>query len=216
MLRKLIPLLPFLLVAACEESGGPSTAYRPTEAGTVDHALCLLGFSAIPVRNVDPGHHLIEATINGQTANFVLDTGANVTVITTSQAQRFGLSSGSQGQPGRRGALGAPANAEQVAIDSFKIGSILVRQRRVVLADLGQLLTTLGRVSGAEVVGIIGQDVLNEHRAIIDVTRPMLYLMVEDRDPAPVRADKCHSANADASNTRLAHRVLPSVPNPAN
>jgi clan AA aspartic protease (TIGR02281 family) len=199
MVQRLFALLPFLFVAACEQPGRPSTEYRPTEAGTVDHALCLLGFSAVPVRDVDPGHQLIEATINGHTANFVLDTGANVTVVTTSQAQRFGLSSRRGGQGGRGGALrsGAPANADLVAIDSFEIGSITVRQSHVVLADLGQLLTALGRASGAEVVGIIGQDVLNEHRAIIDVARPMLYLIEDDRDPAPIPADECQSAEAE-------------------
>jgi clan AA aspartic protease (TIGR02281 family) len=191
-------LLSLVLVAACEGPAAPSVAYRPGEAGTVDHALCLLGFSAVPLREIDPGHHLIEATINGRTANFVLDTGANVTVVTTSEAPRFGLSPG-KAQPARRGApgAGAPANAEQVAIDSFTIGSVSVRQSRVVLADLSQLLVALSRVSGTEVVGIVGQDVLNEHRAVIDVTRPMLYLMAEDRDPAPVPADRCRSADAE-------------------
>ncbi len=66
-----------------------------------------------------------------------------------------------------------------------------VRQNRVVTADLGQLLRTLGQVSGTTVYGIVGQDVLKEHRAIIDVARPMLYLMAADRDPAPVPAERC-------------------------
>lgn len=186
-LTPLLPILPLLLLAGCEQganplarSDGPTVPYRPEEAGTVDYALCLLGFSAVPVRAVDPGHHLIDATINGQNGSFVLDTGANVTVISASAVERFGLSSGS-----------GVGTARQVAIDSFAIGPISVRQSRVVVADLDQLLGAFGRIAGTQVSGIIGQDVLNEHRAIIDVSRPMLYLMEEDRDPAPVPAGRC-------------------------
>lgn len=185
MARQPLALFALLMLAACQQPGAPAPDYRPGEAGTVDHALCLLGFTAIPLREVDPGHHLIDATINGQTGSFVLDTGANVSVITVSKAERFGLSAGGRGAPGGGG------NARQVSVDGFEIGAISVRQRRVVVADLEQLLTALSAASGTEVVGIIGQDVLEEHRAIIDVARPMLYLIEEDRDPAPVSADRC-------------------------
>lgn len=204
MVQKLLVLVPLLLVAACDQSGGPFTKsdgppveYRPEEVGTVDHALCLLGFSAVPVRKVDPGHHLIEASINGHKGNFVLDTGANVTVINASQAERFGLSSGGGALRGLGGTppAGASGVAHQVAIDSFKIGAITVSQSRVVTADQGQLLTTLGKISGSQVSGIIGQDVLNEQRAIIDVARPMLYLMEAGRDPAPIPAAQCQAAD---------------------
>lgn len=202
MVQKLLVLVPFLLVAACDQSGlpytksdGPPVEYRPEEVGTVDHALCLLGFSAVPVRKVDPGHQLIEASINGHKGNFVLDTGANVTVINASQAERFGLSSGGALRGlGGTPPVGASGDAHQIAIDSFKIGPITVRQSRVVTADLGQLLAALSKISGSQVSGIIGQDVLNEQRAIIDVARPMLYLMEEGRDPAPIPAARCQAA----------------------
>lgn len=194
-LSKCLGLVALCFVAACDDAGrGPVPAYAPGEAGTVDHALCLLGFSAVPVRDVDPGHQLIEATINGRTGKFVLDTGANVTVITASQARRFGLSdAGAARLAGRSPGLGASGNASQIAIESFEIGPVTVRLDRIVTADLGQLLGALGTASGEEIAGIIGQDVLSEHRAIIDVARPMLYLMDEDRDPEPVAAEQCRS-----------------------
>jgi predicted aspartyl protease len=206
MTRKAPVLLTLFLLAACNQPLRPAVEYRPAEAGTVDHALCLLGYSAVPVREVAPGHHLIEATINGRTGSFVLDTGANVTVINASQMERFGLSPGIGGL-GIGGPLrsGPATNANQAAVDSFEVGPITVRQSRVVTADLGQLLTAFGRVSGTEVSGLIGQDVLNEHRAIIDVARPMLYLMEDDRDPAPVSADRCGSSDgAEASASGMA------------
>lgn len=170
--------------------------YRPEEAGTVDHALCLLGFTAVPVRAVGTGHHLIEATINGRTGDFVLDTGANMTVIDRSNLASFGLS-GRTGDLGGAIGVGAGGQASRVPIDSFVIGGVQVRQGRVVSSDLGQLLTVLSRASGRTVSGIIGQDVLGEHRAIIDVSRPMLYLMEEDQAPAPVPAERCRAGEAE-------------------
>lgn len=174
-------------------SGGAPVAYRPQEAGTVDHALCLLGFVHVPVRNVRPGHQLVEATINGVVGDFVLDTGANLTVVSASQAERFGVAQDAGGILGSAPArfVGGSGTARQVRVESFRLANIAVRQRNVLVADLGQLLGALGKASGREVSGIIGQDILNEHRAIIDVARPMLYLMEEDRDPAPVNAEGC-------------------------
>lgn len=180
-----------LLACACRQATtGPAPEYRPQEAGTVDHALCLLGFTAVPVREVGTGHHLIEATINGRKGEFVLDTGANMSVIDRAYLASFGLTPGSRDIGGAIG-VGAAGQASRVPIQSFSIGPVRVRQNRIVSSDLGQLLTLLSRVSGRTVNGIIGQDVLKEHRAIIDVERPMLYLMEQDRDPAPVPAERC-------------------------
>lgn len=202
MAVKLSGLLALLLLAGCDQTSGKAGTtvdYRPGEAGTVDHALCLLGFSAVPVRAVEPGHHLISATIDGETSYFVLDTGANVTVLDRSRAERLGLSFERRApmSSGKARPAGA-GRAEQVPIGSFQIGSIRVRQGQVVTADLGQLLGALEQVSGVQVAGIIGQDVLREHRAIIDVAQPRLYLMEEDQDPAPVAAELCQSPQSAA------------------
>jgi len=197
MTRIFLALPALLFLGACQEENGTAPEYRPEEAGTVDHALCLLGFAAVPVQKVDPGHHLIDARINGQSGKFVLDTGANLTVVDASRAERFGLSADGGALAGLSGVLsaGAAGSATPTRIDSLKLGPITIRQSRVVVADLGQLLTALSRVSGEEVSGIIGQDVLNEHRAIIDVSRPMLYLLEEDEDLAPVSAERCQQAD---------------------
>jgi hypothetical protein len=188
-----LALAVLVLACGCRQAAGPAPDYRPEEAGTVDHALCLLGFAAVPVREVGTGHHLVEATINGRTGDFVLDTGANMTVIDRSHLPRFGLSPASGDLGGAIG-IGSGGHASRVPIEGFVIGPVEIRQNRVVSSDLGQLLTVLSRASGRTVNGIIGQDVLAEHRAIIDVARPMLYLMEEDSDPAPIPANRCRAS----------------------
>lgn len=147
---------------------------------------------------ITTGHHLVEATINGKTGEFILDTGANMTVIDHRFAGEFGVTPGSGGLGGAIG-VGGGGRASRAAIDGFSVGPIAVRQNRIVMADLGQLLQSLSRMSGTTVYGIVGQDVLNEHRAIIDVSRPMLYMMDADRDPAPVPAERCGGGEAGAA-----------------
>ena len=187
-----------LLLAACDRPAQQTAAapeYRPEEAGTVDHALCLLGFTAIPLRSTTgTGHHLVEVTLNGRPGLFVLDTGANVSVIEDDHAALFGLA----GRGGGRGpgiAIGGSVAARQAGIESLQLGGVPVRQRRIAIADLGRLVEVLGPLAGGTVHGLIGQDVLNEHRAVIDMDRPLLYLIEADRDPAPIPAARCASGD---------------------
>jgi hypothetical protein len=184
-----------LFAAACQQDAGPAAEYPAGKAGTVGHAMCLLGFTAVPLREVSTGHHLVDATINGRAAAFVLDTGANVTAVGLDRAEQFGVSGQSGGLSGVVSGVGGSAG--QVSIESFEIGPITIRQDRIVTAGLGELLTALGQIAGEEIAGIIGQDVLTEHRAIIDVARPMLYLIEEDREPAPVPAEQCGAPGSE-------------------
>lgn len=190
-------LLGALLAAAsaCDPAAvAPPPDYRPEEAGTVDHALCLLGFTAVPLRRTSAtGHHLVEARLNGRPALFVLDTGANLSVIDDRFAAGFGLDE-RDGVRGGGVAIGGAVSARQLSIDSLALGGVPVRQRNIVVADLGHLIQSMRPLAGGAVHGLIGQDVLNEHRAVIDMDRPLLYLIPEDKDPAPVPAERCSEA----------------------
>jgi len=193
-----------LLAAACDAAtvSQAPVEYRPGQAGTVDHALCLLGFTAVPLRRAAAtGHHLVAARLNGREALFVLDTGANVSVIDDDHAAAFGLGEATA-MPGGA-VIGGVGSARQARIDSLALGGIAIRQRRIVVTDLGRLATAMEPLAGGAVHGLIGQDVLNEHRAVIDMARPLLYLIEADRDPAPVAAERCgaggEAAPANAS-----------------
>lgn len=181
-----------LLATGCGEVTSRTADYRPEEAGTVDHALCLLGFTAVPLRELLTGHHLVELTLNDRPGAFVLDTGASATVLHAPYAARFGLS-GKAGLPGGAIGLGGTMKATQVGIESMTLGGVPIRQSRIAMTDLSQLTGLLGTLSGTTIVGIVGQDVMKEHRAVIDVARPILYLIPEDRGPAPVDAARCRA-----------------------
>jgi hypothetical protein len=169
--------------------------YQPQKAGSVDQAMCLLGFTAVPLRELLTGHHLVEAEINGKRGNFVLDTGANATVLHAAFAAEFGLTGKSAGPAGAIG-LGGSLKASQARIESLRIGTVPIRHNRVLTTDLAQVVKLLGPLSGGRIYGIIGQDVMKEHRAVIDVAKPILYLVRADREPAPVPVERCVAAES--------------------
>lgn len=171
--------------------------YDPTEAGTVAHALCLLGFTPVPLRELSSGHHVVDVRLNGRPATFVVDTGANATVLHAAFAGEFGLG----GRPTARGGatgIGGSMAAEQVRIESFALGPVETRHRRMMTTNLGQLTQLLTPLSRGPIHGIVGQDVMKEHRAVVDVDARVLHLLAEDRDPAPAPAERCRERPAPA------------------
>ena len=181
------------LLTACQQVMTKTADYQPEKAGTVDHALCLLGFTAVPLRELITGHHLVDTKLNGRDATFVVDTGANATVLNTAYAGDFGLSG--RATPGGAIGLGGSLKASQSRIDSLTIGGVPIRQSRIMVSDLSQIARLLEPLSGGRTIhGIIGQDVMKEHRAVIDVAAPILYLIAADEDPAPVAAAQCTAA----------------------
>jgi hypothetical protein len=195
-MRPLLPLALALLLPACEQVMTQTPDYRPEAAGTVDHAMCLLGFAAVPLKELLTGHHLVDAVVNGTPGTFVLDTGANASVIHAPFADRYGLKPALGGLVPAVGiGVGGSQRAGVSTIDSLQIAGIDIRQRRMMTADLAQVVKLLGPLAGnRDIVGIIGQDVMKEHRAVIDVAKPILYLIAADADPAPVEASRCSGA----------------------
>ncbi|HZG08220.1 MAG TPA: retropepsin-like aspartic protease [Allosphingosinicella sp.] len=186
-----------LSLGACEQQLQPekSVEYRPEEVGTVDHAMCLLGFAAVPLRELSSGHHLVDATVNGRKATFILDTGANLSVVHAPEAKGMGLPE--KGQPTGALGLGGGMKAQQVVLERMEIGGIPIRRNRIMTSDLSQLVHVLGQMSRNRIAGIIGQDVMKEHRAVIDVARPILFLIARDQDPAPVDAARCRKSGGE-------------------
>lgn len=184
------PLLAAVLAGCTQWTGAAAQPETPWEAGTVAHAMCRLGFTAIPLTEMPTGHHLVDARLNGRPGTFVLDTGANATVLHAPYAGDFGLGTRATAQGGAIG-LGGATTASQYRIDSLTIGPVETRQRHVLTLDLGQIATMLAPLAGRPVHGIVGQDLLGAHRAVIDVRQSVVYMMAEDADPAPVPADRC-------------------------
>jgi len=64
-------------------------------------------------------------------------------------------------------------------VESFVIGPFRFKNRPVFLMDLRQITKIIDTTSSQRVSGILGQDVLETHEAIIDYKRRLLYFMAE-------------------------------------
>lgn len=165
------------ILAGCDAvmpSTGPSGPLARA-AGPVGQALCELGYTAIPMARLPSGHHQAQVVLNGVPAIFLVDTGANVTALHAPLASRHGLSE--IGIPAGVAGIGGVAQARLVPIDSLVVGDMPIRLRRIATTDL-PILSMMPSVRGTRdsIDGILGQDVLREHRAIIDVHQHQLFL----------------------------------------
>lgn len=182
------------LVVGCDQI--PSTAelsevrYRPGEPGSVDQAMCLLGFEATPLTRLGIGHQLVHGTLNGRPATFLLDTGANMSVVHAPHAEAFGLTP-QTGVVGAAMGIGGTLRASRARVETLRLGDVDIEQRHLMLADLSQLDGMLGGASGETIHGIIGQDVMRRHGAVIDVSRSMLYVRGDDAKPRSLSVETC-------------------------
>lgn len=132
------------------------------------------GYTALALRrNVGP-HLEVTAKINGVTGRFLVDTGAQITVVNTASLRRFHLSSVKTGVR-VIGAVGGPGERIEAALAStLKIGPCETSPFLLGVSDLGALNQGRPR-GGGPFDGIIGADVLQNFSFVIDCAGLQLY-----------------------------------------
>lgn len=105
------------------------------------------GRKPIVIHSRDDGLYYVDATVNGATVHFLIDTGSNMVVLSPQDAARAGVAAGSPG------ALNTAAGQTSSAMG--RIDSIVVAGRE--LHDVGTAIpaSDLG-------VSLLGQNVLSE------------------------------------------------------
>lgn len=132
-------------------------------------------YCLIPLVQTETSHFEIKAKINGVSGRFILDTGASNTCVGIDKADMFSLVS----EISEVKAAGAGArNMETHVSDKNKIeiGDWKYKKQKIVLFDLVHVNEALIEHKALPVDGIIGADVLNKARAIIDYRKKRVYL----------------------------------------
>jgi aspartyl protease family protein len=80
------------------------------------------------------GHFWLQAEINGRPANFLVDTGATLTAVSSETAQRIGLEPRDTGIPVRMQTANGSVAAELTTIDELRFGSVAARGLDAVIA----------------------------------------------------------------------------------
>lgn len=139
------------------------------------------GYISIPFEMTGTNHLEIEARINGEPGIFLIDTGASSTCIGIDRLERFHLNS----EDSEIKAAGAGATDMETAVstdNTIEIGTWSAAGQQIVLFDLGHVNQALEAHEAQTVDGIIGSDLLDNSKAIIDYNTHHIYLLADKDD----------------------------------
>ncbi len=129
----------------------------------------------VPLVLTATNHFEINASINGITGRFILDTGASNTCVGFDKLEFFNLTS----KDSKIKAAGAGATDMDTQISTkniITIGDWEKKKTKIVLFDLIHVNRALVDHKAFPVDGIIGADILKKARAIIDYNKNCVYL----------------------------------------
>ena len=120
-------------------------------------------------------HLQLEARINGIQGRFILDTGASNSCVGTNMIDHFKLDAIASDTKAS-GAGATDMETQQSKNNRLEMGPWKTNKFHLVLFDLTHVNTALVQHNAEEVHGIIGADILQKGKAIIDYHKNVLYL----------------------------------------
>ncbi|MDX1364048.1 MAG: retropepsin-like aspartic protease [Arenibacter latericius] len=132
-------------------------------------------YISIPLTLTATNHFEIKVSINGVEGLFILDTGASNTCIGMNKIEHFKLNS----KDSEIKAAGAGATEMLTKLSTknkIEIGKWVKKKHKIVLFDLVHVNEALTSHNAMPVDGIIGADLLQKGKAIIDYKKTRLYL----------------------------------------
>ena len=129
----------------------------------------------IPLVLTETNHFELVASINGVKGRFILDTGASNTCVGMDKIEFFEMLS----EVTDIKAAGAGATEMETLISNknkIQIGDWKKKKQKVVLFDLTHVNQALVNHNALPFDGIIGADLLNKGKAVIDYHEKCLYL----------------------------------------
>ena len=132
-------------------------------------------FQRIPLKKLKTGHYQLRLKINGNSGDFILDTGASTSCIGFDSVSHFTLLS----EESEIKAAGAGALDMETKIaknNLLEIGKSRLKGIDIILFDLSHVNGALQQVDEKGVHGILGADLLKQLRAVIDYGRNCFYI----------------------------------------
>jgi len=126
----------------------------------------------------DDGCHLkIMISINGKQASMILDTGASRTVFDETRISNFVDEERIEEHDRLSTGLGTNTmESKKVVIDTIELGAIKIANYNAAVLDLMHVNQSYEKLGIEPVDGVLGGDILNDYKAIIDYDRKELVL----------------------------------------
>ena len=132
-------------------------------------------YICIPLKKTVTNHFELKAKVNGVKGRFILDTGASNTCIDVIKIEKFNIiAEDSETKAAGAGAVGM--ETKQAFDVKIKIGKWKYHNLHLVLFDLTHVNSALTTHHAKPVDGIIGADILERAKAIIDYKKKRLYM----------------------------------------
>ena len=132
----------------------------------------------IKLNKIATNHLELKAKINGIKGSFILDTGASNSCVSLDLIEFFKLDA-KESETKAAGAGATDMETQQSENNKLKIGNWKTNNCHIVLFNLSHVNTALTQHNAQEVHGIIGADILQKGKAIIDYNKNVLYLKKE-------------------------------------
>ena len=129
----------------------------------------------IKLRKIVTNHLEFDAELNGVKGQFILDTGASNSCVGVDMIDYFKLKA-QESDTKAAGAGATDMETQQSENNILKIGKWKTKKFDLVLFDLTHVNAALEQHEARKVHGIIGADVLEKGKAIIDYSNKVLYL----------------------------------------
>ncbi len=133
------------------------------------------GYHKVPFTLTATNHLEVAAMVNGTAGRFLIDTGASSTCIGIDRVAHFGLNSENSDVK----AAGAGATDMETSVSSgneIQISEWTLSDQQIVLFDLSHVNQALLAHEAEVVDGILGGDLLEEAKAVIDYNKHDIYL----------------------------------------
>jgi len=132
-------------------------------------------YVAIKLKKIKTNHLELKAKINGKKGRFILDTGASNSCVGFDRSSYFKLDA-QESETKAAGAGATDMETQQSKNNRLKIGRWKTKKSHLVVFDLSHVNTALTDHHAKKVDGIIGADILEKGKAIIDYQKKILYL----------------------------------------
>ncbi len=149
-----------------------SVAARPPRRSNSD-AATIPGYQRVELTRGSQNHLIMPATVNGRSANFLLDTAIDLSLLQSDRAEKFGLRRLEQ-YARAAGQVFPVAEASDVSAGPASLG-----KEAFSLFQPSQLGGPIPGLKGSRADGIMGLQFLRRHQAVINCRTRHLFLNID-------------------------------------
>ena len=132
------------------------------------------GYIKIQMIQLKSGHLKLNATVNKVKGSFILDTGSSTTIIDSKHRKKFRLIT-KKTEKIAKTANGSQLKMKKSKNNTLEFEELKIKNFSVSLVNLNHINYSFMRMGIVEVDGIIGSDLLNSRKAVIDYANLVLY-----------------------------------------